>query len=68
MLTTLLRTVSSLFCHHEWMTRREPGRVYLECVNCLATTAGIEITPQRLTVSAGRVVATKRPLVAVKAA
>lgn len=47
MLTTMIRTVSALFCHHEWVRRRTPGRMYLECVNCLATTQGIEIAPQR---------------------
>lgn len=64
MLATLLRTVSSFFCHHEWVRRREPGRVYLECVNCLATTHGIEITPQR----PAAVLAAKPRLRPVKAA
>jgi hypothetical protein len=45
MLTNLVRTVSSLFCAHEWARRRQTGRVYLECVRCLATTPGVQYGP-----------------------
>jgi hypothetical protein len=44
MLRMLLRAVGSMMCQHEWARRRERGRLYLECVNCLATTPGIPIT------------------------
>ncbi len=65
MFSTFLRTVFSLFCQHEWVTRREPGRVYLECVNCLTTTTGIEIKPQR---TSATVVVDEQPVARPKAA
>ena len=43
MLTAMLRSVSYLLCHHEWMARSEETRLYVECVRCLATSRGIDI-------------------------
>jgi len=42
MLMSLLHSVNALFCQHEWMTRRESSRLYVECVRCLTTTQGID--------------------------
>lgn len=47
LLRTLCSTATALFCSHEWVKRREPGRVYLECMHCLSTTHGIEVQPKR---------------------
>jgi hypothetical protein len=41
MISRFFRNVSSILCHHEWATRREAERVYLECLHCLATTPGV---------------------------
>lgn len=43
MLNTFLRTVTGFFCEHEWMTRSDSTRVYVECVRCLSTSKGFEI-------------------------
>ena len=42
MLMLLLHTVNALFCQHEWMTRTDSSRLYVECVRCLATSQGID--------------------------
>jgi hypothetical protein len=47
MLNTFARAVGSLFCDHEWTRRREPGRLYLECLRCLATTSGVAVKQRR---------------------
>lgn len=44
-LTRVLNNVASAFCMHEWARRRDGGHVFLECVHCLATTPGIDLTP-----------------------
>jgi hypothetical protein len=47
MLNSIARVVGAWFCNHEWSRRREPGRLYLECVHCLATTSGIRMDDER---------------------
>jgi hypothetical protein len=47
MMTMLLRAVNGLFCQHEWITRAQPQRLYLECVNCLAISPGIDTVSRR---------------------
>ena len=42
MLIALLNSVNALFCQHEWMTRTESSRLYVECRRCLATSHGID--------------------------
>jgi hypothetical protein len=42
MMTVLLHAVNALFCQHEWITRAQPQRLYLECVKCLAVSPGID--------------------------
>ena len=42
MLMSLLHTFNAMFCQHEWMTRTESSRLYVECVRCLATSHGID--------------------------
>ena len=42
MLIALLHSVNTLFCQHEWMTRTESSRLYVECRRCLATSHGID--------------------------
>jgi hypothetical protein len=44
-LARLMSTVTAMFCDHEWARRVEGRRVYLECVHCLATTPGLELSP-----------------------
>jgi hypothetical protein len=46
-LATLFRSMSSMFCDHEWVRRRDTGHVYLECVRCLSTTPGIQYGRER---------------------
>ena len=40
----VLCALSTLGCRHEWIRRRAPGRVYLECLRCLRTTPGLELS------------------------
>jgi hypothetical protein len=42
MLSRFVLAMTSMFCSHEWVRRRDSRRVYLECVRCLSTTPGIE--------------------------
>lgn len=42
----MIDMATTLFCAHEWASRHEPARWYLECVKCRATTPGIEIGPR----------------------
>ena len=35
------------FCDHEFASRAEPGRWYLECVKCGTLTPGIEVGPRQ---------------------
>jgi len=39
----LVDATASAFCSHEWTSRHDPGRWYLECVKCGTLTAGIEV-------------------------
>jgi hypothetical protein len=34
----------AVFCSHEWARRVQGRRVYLECVRCLRTTRGVEVS------------------------
>lgn len=43
-LTRLFHTVTAMFCEHEWARRVEGQRVYLECVHCLSTTPGLDLS------------------------
>ena len=43
-LTRLFHTVTAMFCEHEWARRVEGRRVYLECMNCLSTTPGLDMS------------------------
>ncbi len=43
-LARLFFSVTSLFCGHEWARRVEGKRVYLECVHCLSTTPGLDMS------------------------
>jgi len=43
----LIDAATTFFCAHEWASRHEPARWYLECVKCRATTPGIEIGRHR---------------------
>lgn len=43
MFMSLIGSVGSFFCDHEWTKRSESGHLYLECLKCLATTRGIQI-------------------------
>jgi len=46
-LTRLFSSVTTLFCGHEWARRVEGRRVYLECVHCLSTTPGLDMSPNQ---------------------
>jgi hypothetical protein len=43
LLSRIADATASMFCHHEWTSRHEPNRWYLECVKCGNTTHGIEV-------------------------
>lgn len=55
-LTRLFHTVTAMFCEHEWARRVEGRRVYLECLHCLSTTPGLDLSQ-----NAPRPPATTRP-------
>lgn len=42
-LTRIANAAVALFCAHEWTSRHEPHRLYLECMKCGRVTPGIEI-------------------------
>lgn len=44
-LSRLADRTASLFCSHEFASRHDARRWYLECVHCGATTPGIEVGP-----------------------
>jgi len=44
-LSRIADQAASLFCSHEFATRHEARRWYLECVHCGTTTPGIEVGP-----------------------
>jgi hypothetical protein len=39
----MVDATASMFCAHEWSSRHEPHRWYLECLKCGSTTSGIEV-------------------------
>ncbi|MBP1604863.1 MAG: hypothetical protein H6Q08_237 [Acidobacteria bacterium] len=41
--TRIANAAVALFCTHEWTSRHEPHRLYLECMKCGRATPGIEI-------------------------
>jgi len=43
MLSSLLHSVTCLFCQHEWLTCTRSSRLCLECMKCLATSPGVEM-------------------------
>jgi hypothetical protein len=43
LLARMIDATASVFCNHEWSSRHEPDRWYLECVRCGATTGGIAV-------------------------
>jgi hypothetical protein len=59
----LVDATASAFCNHEWTSRHDPGRWYLECVKCGTLTPGIEVG-RRATEAAARAEHTHRPLLA----
>lgn len=32
-------------CRHEWVRRHQDSRIYVECLKCLATSPGVDLTP-----------------------
>jgi hypothetical protein len=42
-LTRIANVAVELFCTHEWTSRHEPHRLYLECMKCGRETPGIEV-------------------------
>lgn len=44
-LSRLADRTASFFCSHEFASRHEARRWYLECVHCGTTTPGIEVGP-----------------------
>jgi len=57
-LSRIADVTASLFCSHEFASRHEARRWYLECVHCGATTPGIEVGPPqaRIDDTSGRAV------------
>jgi hypothetical protein len=43
LLARMIDATASVFCHHEWSSKHEPERWYLECLRCGATTGGINV-------------------------
>jgi hypothetical protein len=46
-MSRMVDNVASILCEHEWTSRRETGRLYLECLNCRTATRGIVVGPAR---------------------
>jgi hypothetical protein len=63
-LTQAIDRAAAIFCTHEWSSRHEANRWYLECVNCRATTAGIEVGRGASGLAAARAEPIRRPLLA----
>jgi len=43
LLARMIDATASVFCNHEWSSKHQPDRWYLECVRCGATTGGIAV-------------------------
>jgi hypothetical protein len=60
---------ATAFCSHEFASRHDPGRWYLECVKCGTLTPGIEVGPGRTHAHADHrvdeAVSTRRPLLSL---
>jgi len=63
----LVDATASAFCSHEWTSRHDPGRWYLECVKCGTLTPGIEVGPGHVHAAAQVVEApvVRRPLLSL---
>jgi hypothetical protein len=59
----LVDATAAAFCSHEWTSRHDPGRWYLECVKCGTLTPGIEVG-RRASEAAARSQEARRPLLA----
>ena len=59
----LADATAAAFCSHEWTSRHDPGRWYLECVKCGSLTPGIEVG-RRATEAMPRAQESPRPLLA----
>lgn len=59
----LVDATAAAFCSHEWTSRHDPGRWYLECVKCGTLTPGIEVG-RRAAEAAARPEHVHRPLLA----
>jgi hypothetical protein len=46
LLARLVDATATAFCDHEFASRAETGRWYLECVKCGTVTPGIEVGPR----------------------
>lgn len=52
LLAKVIDATASVFCHHEWSSKHEPHRWYLECLRCGATTGGINVGREALVADA----------------
>jgi hypothetical protein len=42
-LLRIANAAAALLCTHEWTSKHEPHRLYLECMKCGRVTPGIEV-------------------------
>jgi hypothetical protein len=63
----LVDATATAFCSHEFASRHDPGRWYLECVKCGTLTPGIEVGPGHVHAAAQVVEApvVRRPLLSL---
>lgn len=68
LLARFVDATATAFCNHEYASRHDPGRWYLECVKCGTLTPGIEVGPRSMHADVETRVAeppaTRRPLLA----